>query len=283
MTEEKKTKLSIIVNHYRTPDVLKMCLDSIKKYVKGIDYEIIVGDSATQEQTANMMQEYYPDILFMPHDKNVGFAGMVNPAIKKARGEFLFIINADIIALENGGVEKMIEYLEKNPEIGILGPKLLNIDGSLQQTYFREYNPFIILTKRTVLRKTRFGKKMIDKFNYKDKGDIKSPLPVTWLMASAYLIKKDRFQKVGPFFDSRFFMYFEDTDLSRRFREKSMKVVYYPEVQFTHHHTRQSFGGKGLFDVFTNKLTRVHIGSYIKYIWKWKIVALFGKSKFFKS
>ncbi len=234
----KKPKLSIIINHFRTPNVLKMCLDSIKEKTHDIDYEIIVTDSATEETTIAMLKQYHSDVFFIGDKENIGFSKSVNPAIKKSIGEYILNINADIIFEENNCLGKLIEFLEKNPDVGVVGPKLLNIDGSLQHTYFRDYNILTVLARRTVFGNTFFGKDIVNKFVYGDKGVVNNPMDVDWLRGSAYLMKRDRFEKVGSWFDDRFFMYFEDVDLSRRFRENGFRVVYYPAVKFTHYHIK---------------------------------------------
>jgi len=266
-----KLKLSIIINHYKTPDVLKMCIDSATKYVAGIEHELIVTDSETERPVKEEITKLYPDVIFLEHKRNVGFSKIVNDAIDIAHGEMLFIINADIVFKNNESLEKMMRYLEENDDVGIVGPKLFNIDYSFQHTYFREYTPLTILSRRTFFSKTNIGKKEVCRFTYCEYGIIEEPKEVGWLMGSAYLVKKDVLEKFGKkVFDDRFFMYFEDVDLCRRMRALGYKVVYFPAAEFTHYHKRASHSGKGGFDILTNKMTRVHIVSYLKYIWKYK-------------
>lgn len=265
-------KLSIIINHHRTTETLLKCLDALKREIKTVEYEIIVTDSEAEEGMAGLISRKYPDVLYVGNLKNAGFSKIVNPAIEKARGDYFFIINADIILKNEKSLIDMIDYLEKREDAGVVGPKLLNIDGSIQQSYFREYTPLTILARRTLFGKTSFGKKYLDRFSYKDKtGGLNEPLKVDWLMGSALLLERKRFEKIGGKFDERFFMYFEDADLCRRFREAGFKAVYYPSAEMTHYHAKASVGGKGIFDIFGNWLTRVHIASYLKYLWKWKI------------
>lgn len=267
-------KLSIIINHHRTTETLLKCLAALKKELSGKigEYEIIVTDSEAEERTVGLLAAKYPEVIYIPHEKNVGFAKIVNPAIEKARGDYFFIINADIILKNEKSLIDMIDYLEKHKDAGIVGPKLLNIDGSVQQSFFREYTPLTILARRTFFGKTSLGKKYLDWFSYKDKGELGAPTEVEWLMGSALLLERKRLEKIGGKFDERFFMYFEDADLCRRFREVGLKVVYYPLAEMTHYHIRASRGGRGIFDVFFNRLTRVHIASYLKYVWKWWII-----------
>lgn len=264
-------KLSIIIPHYRTPDILRDCLDALEKEIKSIDYEIIISDGESDEKIPKGFKKDFPEVLFVEHKKNVGFARLVNAGIEKSQGDFIFVINADIIVKNEKDILEMVEYLEKNKDAGLMAPRLFNIDGSVQQTYFRNYTPLIILARRTLLGKTSFGKKLLDKFNYKDI-KIDGPFEPEWVLGAAFLMERGRFNKIGGKLDERFFMYFEDVDLCRRFKSVGLKVIYYPFTNFIHYHARTSDKGRGIFDIFTNKFTRIHIASYLKYLMKWGII-----------
>ena len=268
--KKNNLKLSIIINHYRTPEVLKMCLDSVIKNVKDVSYEIIVTDSGTQDITVELLKKY-PEVIFLEERRDIGFSKSVNKGVKEASGEFMFVINADILIKKVGDVEKMLSYYENNSDTGILSPKLLNIDGSVQQSFFREYTPLAVIAKRTSFKNTRFGKNAIKRMEY-DNQKPSEAFEVEWLMGSSLLFSRDRLEKVGGvLMDERYFMYFEDSDLCRRIRNAGFKNIYYPKVVMDHHHKRESNSGGGVFDIFTNWLTRVHIKSYIKFLWKWNI------------
>ncbi|MCK4919247.1 MAG: glycosyltransferase family 2 protein [Candidatus Pacebacteria bacterium] len=266
-------KLSVIVNHYQTPEILKICLKSIKENLSdaGFDWEIIVTDSATIEKTEEMMDEYFSDIIFIPAKENIGFGKSINIAIEKACGEYFFIVNADILIEQEKAIEKMLEYIEKDKEVGMVGPKLLNVNNTIQQSCFRFYTPLTVVCRRTSLGRTSFGRKIIDNFLMKDvfsKGKVIEPIPVDWLMGSAMMVRKSDLKKVGAF-DENFFMYFEDVDWARRFWENGLKVVYYPESTMYHYHF-QSSKKKSLFETLLSKYARIHIRSALKYFIKYK-------------
>ena len=267
-------KLSIIVNHYRTPEILRICLRSIKENLKNADFswEMIVTDGATIEKTAEMMKEQFPETIFISFEKNVGFGKLVNAAIEKAKGEYLFIINADILAEEEGVMKKILDYVEKNNDVGMVGPKLLNVNDTVQQSCFRFYTPSTVLCRRTFLGKISLGKKVLNNFLMKDiftKQEITSPIPVDWLMGSAFMIRKSAIEKVGGL-DERFFMYFEDVDWARRFWENGYKVIYFPAAKMYHYHFQSSKKKGGLLDLFYNKYTRIHLTSAWKYFKKYR-------------
>jgi GT2 family glycosyltransferase len=264
-------KLSIIINHYRTPEVLRNCIRSVKEDLSGaaFDWVLIVTDSATIEKTEDMMRDEFPDVIFIPAPENIGFGKSINIALGRAKGQYHFIINADILMDEKGAIASMLAYVEAHPEVGMLGPKLWNINNTWQQSCFRFYTPMTVFYRRTPLGKTQGGKKDLDEFLMKDvfaKGDLTEPTPVDWLMGSAMLVRKKDLEKVGGF-DERYFMYFEDVDWARRFWEAGLQVVYYPKVTMYHHHF-QSSKKSSLWQSMFNKYARIHVGSAIKYFKK---------------
>jgi len=266
-------KLSIIVNHYQTPEILKICLRSIKKNLLGacFDWEIIVTDSATIEKTVDMIDEQFPDVVFIPSEKNIGFGKSINIAAEKARGEYFFIVNADIIIDEGKAVEKLLNYIENNKDVGMAGPRLLNVNNTLQQSCFRFYTPFTVICRRTFLGRTSCGRKALRKFLMKDifeKKNVSDPISVDWIMGSAMMIRKSDFKKIGGF-DERFFMYFEDVDLSRRFWKNGLKVIYFPKSKMYHYHF-QSSKKKTFLNSLLSKYARIHIGSALKYFLKYR-------------
>ena len=254
---------------------------------ENIEKEIIVTDSETREETEEIMREFFPQIIFITAEKNIGFGKSVNRALKKAKGEYILIINADIVIDKKETIEKMIDYLKNNPEIGIIGPKLLNINNTRQVSCFRFYTPAVIACRRTFLGKTKWGKKILSHFLMDDifnsveysvetefqrnplkLGFNNSPIFVDWLMGSALLARREAIEKVG-YFDERFFMYLEDTDWCRRFWETGYKVVYFPQAKMYHYHIQASKKKGGVLDLFFSKYTRIHLLSAVKYFLKW--------------
>lgn len=259
--------LSIIITSFKNPELLKVCLDSVKKNTDLTDYEIIVSDSETEDDMEMMMREDFPEIKFVPCKENIGFGGTVRNGYKIAQGEYVLILNGDIIVKKNS-IDKLLEYIKSNPEVGIAGPKLLNFNETLQYSCFRYYTPLTILYRRTFLGKMKFAQKHLDKFLMKD-FDHKNPKEVDWLMGSALMTKKEAVKKVG-LVDERFKMYFEDTDWCRRFWENGYKVIYFPEVEIYHYHGKGSAGKNVISSLFLNHLTWLHIKSAIMYFWKYR-------------
>ncbi len=259
-------ELSIIVTSYKNPSVLRLCLESLKKNVLCENCETLVLDTYTEEDTEMMMREDFPEVKFFPHKENLGFSRLVNEGLARARGRFILILNADII-VERRSADILMEYLKNNPGVGIVGPKLLNFDGNLQYSCFRFYTPAIILYRRTFLGKFRFAKRAIDGFLLKDK-DHEKIIEADWIMGSAMMTTQNAVEKVGRM-DGGFFMYFEDVDWCRRFWEKGLKIVYYPHARMFHYHGKGSANQSAIGAILSNRLTRAHIRSAMRYFRKY--------------
>ncbi len=264
----KKIELSIIITHYKTPHLLLGCLESIKKNLKGINYEVFVADSEANEGTAFLIKYHHPEVNHLAFRKNVGYARLVNEGLKNVKGQFILILNADIVIENEKSIKEMMKFLEEHKNTGIVGPELINIDGSIQKSYFKEYSLGAVLARRTCWNKTRWGKSALEKFEFQ-KATKNEPLKVDWIMGSAMMTKKELVGKIGML-DERYFMYFEDVDWCRKFREKGYNIYYLPQAAIKHFHLKSSDSKKGIIDIFTNRLTRTHIISYIKYLWKWR-------------
>lgn len=261
-------ELSIIITSYKNPSVLRLCLESLKKNVLNENYEILVLDSSTEEDTETLMREDFPEVKFFSHRENLGFAKLVNDGLKKAAGKYILILNADII-VEKKSVDLLIQEFKEDPRLGIIGPKLLNFDGKTQPSCFRFYSLPIIIYRRTFIGKFRFAKKEIGRFLYEDK-DLEKSLEVDWLMGSAMMTSRKAVDNTGPMEENFGFMYFEDVDWCRRFWEKGYKIAYFPPAKMFHYHGKGSAGQGALKAVFSNRLTREHIKSALKYFWKYK-------------
>lgn len=260
-------ELSIIIVHHQTPELLKLCLKSVEETCKNIDLEIAVIDSMISRFAKDIIKERYPSVKYLPFKENLGYARGVNIGIKNSGGKYILILNPDII-LTNKSIFKMMNYMEKHADIGMLGPCMLNFNGIYQKTFFSYYKPATILARRSFLGKLGWFKKVLADFLMSDSDPSKTQTP-DWLMGSAIMVRRESLKKVG-LMDERFFMYFEDVDWARRFWHNDYKVVYYPEAKIYHYHQRESSSRLGLLDALFNKKTRWHIASAIRFFWKYR-------------
>ncbi|MEP7162628.1 MAG: glycosyltransferase family 2 protein [Candidatus Moraniibacteriota bacterium] len=261
--------LSVAICSYRSPEMLRLCLQSVLEasQVLGESTELIVSDSATLEATETLLREDFPEIKFIPHKRNVGFSALVNDALEVVQGEFIFLMNHDVI-LEKDTLVHLIRYKRAHPDIGILAPKQLNFNGTFQPTCFRFYRIVTILYRRTWFKYLPWAKKHLEWFTMKDYNH-QEPWAVDWVMGSALLVKREDVRAVGPM-DRRFWMYMEDVDWCRRFWESGLSVVYFPGATLRHYLGKGSARGGFLRSLLFNRLTWYHIASAVKYFWKYR-------------
>ncbi|HUT22334.1 MAG TPA: glycosyltransferase family 2 protein [Candidatus Bipolaricaulota bacterium] len=260
--------LSIIILTYKSKNLVRFALKDLLASNLPEQTEVIVVDNDSGDGIEDMIEEEYPQVRFIQTGKNSGFAAGNNAGIKAAFGKYIIIMNPDIF-VEDNSIEKLYNYIkEKEGEgVGLVAPKLCNPNGSLQHTCYKFHKWSTPLFRRTFLSKLPFGKKHLKKF-LMDDWDHNSIREVDWVQGSCFIMRKDLLEQIGCF-DEKYFMYVEDMDLCRKINLAGKKVIYYPESKVIHLHRRESNDGKW-HQVFTNKLTREHIKSWLKYMWKFR-------------
>jgi len=258
--------VSIIILHYKTPEVLDKCLNSILKYYPQEIGHVLVIDNNSGSDFINNFRAKFSQVRLLASKHNVGFAKGVNWGLENADKEYILSINPDII-LEPGNLELMLEFMKARPMAALIGPKLVNPDGSIQYSCRRFMGPLMVLYRRSNLGKISFIRKQIDYFLMKDI-DHNQTQEVDWIFGAAMFVRASAIKKIGKL-DERFFMYFEDMDWCRRFKQAGFRVYYFPKTSMRHNHMRMSAQAGMFRSILTNKLTRIHIASAIKYFLKW--------------
>lgn len=268
---DKRRKLSVIIINYKTASLLRQCIKSIQRNKPSYNYEIIVVDNASRDGSVEMIEDdFYSIVKLIVNDKNLGFPKAVNQGVKTSEdSQYILLLNPDITVLP-GSLDQMIDFMEKNRSVAVLGPKLINPNGSIQNSCFNQYtSPKIVLYRRTIFGKTKKAKEEINKFLMAD-WDHNTGKEVAWILGSCMLVRKEAIRQVG-LMDERFFMYMEDVDWCRRFWQKGWKVYYYPEIKMVHYYQRASASESGLLRSILNRQTRIHIASAFKFFLKyWK-------------
>lgn len=262
--------LSIVIVNYKTPALLRNCLASLSATIRATSYEVIVVDSESDGEAPRILTEEFPDVQCIAFHENTGYAKAVNAGIARAQGDYLLILNTDIVATEHA-IDMLVAYMEtegKRERVGMVGPKLYGFENIYQRSAFRFPSPLTIVLRRTPLGRSKLFQDHLDAFLLKDKNLLKTlePTRVDWLMGAALLVSKEALARVGPM-DEAFFMYFEDVDWARRFWEDGYAVIYHPLARMYHYHGKTSHR-YGVFDVVLNRMTRAHIRSALRYFLK---------------
>lgn len=253
--------LSIVIVNYNNYLLTNNCINSVINNISNIDYEIILIDNNSNNNSVEIFQnEYkkYNNIKVISNPKNVGFGAANNKAVEEAKGAYILILNPDTIIIDDS-IEKMLNKISNNKDIGLISCKLLNEDKTLQYSCrrFLDFKSFIIA--RTPLKKL-FPKKYIDKINslyLMNDYTHDYETEVDWVMGSFMMIEKSLFQQVGGF-SPQYFMYFEDVDLCFKIKIKNKKIIYSPNAQIIHLHRQESTKK-------INKLSFIHLSSMFKF------------------
>ncbi|MFH1404940.1 MAG: glycosyltransferase family 2 protein [Patescibacteria group bacterium] len=260
-------EVSILIVHYNTPGLLRQTLKGIFSSCPQCTYEVIVVDNNPGMRIKDKVQQEFPNVKVIASDSNLGFGGGMNLAMERACGKYFFVFNPDI-ALFPGAIEELYRFMEKNLDVGIVGPQLLHPDRSIQNSCYRFANPMTIVYRRVpLLRSIEHAKKSVADYLMAE-WDHGQTRDVDHLLGAAMFIRSQAIKQVGGF-DPRFFIYFEDQDLCRRFWENNWRVVYHPDASIIHYHRRETAEG-GFIKQLTNPLTKMQIKSAIEYYKKYK-------------
>ena len=211
--------LSVIVVSYNTQKLLRDCLASIFKQTKDLTYEVIVVDNASTDGSLPMVKKIFPKVLVIENKENLGFSKANNQALRLAQGKAILLLNSDTKVVGHA-LKKLIDFAETKEKLAVVGPKLLNADGSRQPSTA----PFLKLPRALLWLATG------DRFLYASPA---AERKVDWVMGAALLVKKEVVAKVGGL-DEQFFMYLEEVEWCYRIKKAGWQVWFYPGAEVYH-------------------------------------------------
>lgn len=227
--------VSIIFVYFNTPSEILKAIKSVKKACGRYSYEVIVVDNESSKKIPKKTFEL-EEIIYLKN-KNVGYGAGLNFGTEKAKGKFLVLSNPDLI-FEKNSVEKMIEKMNEDSSIGIIGPAFLDEKNKIRRVGndipTLPNSIFALSSLGNIFPHNYFSNKyFINKFDRKSEQEI----PV--LCGACMVIKRETFKKIKGF-DKRFFMYFEEADICLRINKLGLRVVYYPIARVIHYVGRSS-------------------------------------------
>lgn len=223
--------ITVVIVNWKVRDLLEKNLKAILANKDGLDIEIYVVDNDSRDGTSEMIMMEFPDVKVLAMARNLGFAKANNLAIKQAKGKYIFVLNPDT-QVKPGFFKSIYDYMEANPEVGIVGPRILNSDGSTQPSIRRFPDLFshilIMLKLRNILVENRFLKNyFLTNFDYEKEQEVEQ------IMGAAMMIRHSVFDKIG-LFDEKFFVWFEEVDFCLRARKENIKIKYFPQAELYH-------------------------------------------------
>lgn len=255
--------LSIIIVNYNTKSLLKRCLQSIDNSKSKLNLEVLVVDNASYDGSCQLVKDEFPQVKLIENKTNLKFGRANNEGVRFSRGEYILVLNPDTVISENA-LDKMVVFMKNNTDAGILGPKLLNPDGTLQFSCRKFFTLRAIFVRRTFFGRIFPNSKSLREYLMSD-WDHNDVREVDWLMGACLLVRRNVLDVAG-LFDEKYILYFEDVDLCYRVKKAGYKVYYYPEAIISHSYQRESE------KIFSKKMAW-HIQSAIRFFNKfgWKI------------
>jgi GT2 family glycosyltransferase len=220
--------LSIVIVNWNTRDLLTGCLNAIEGTKDSLDVETIVVDNASTDGSPAMMREKFPHVHLIVNQENVGFARANNQAIEISQGRYVLLLNSDTAVLP-GALQELVRFMDKHPEAGAVGSRLLFADGQTQTSH----GPF-----PTPLSEVVNAVGIIDwhstapSARQKPADDL--AVETGWLLGACILARHEVVQQVGGL-DEQFFMYSEEIDWCRRIKDAGWKIYYVPSAQIMHY------------------------------------------------
>ena len=223
--------VSIIVVSWNVCELLRACLQAIVRGRGTLDVEIIVVDSGSTDGSAAMVQQEFPWVQLVTCNENVGFPKGNNWGIARASGRHILLLNPDT-EVQAGALPTMVDYLESNLEVGVVGPQLLNPDGSVQSSR-RRFPTLVTAFFESTWLEGIAPAAVMHRYHTLDLPDDETA-DVDWLTGACLMVRRQVVDQVGGL-DEGYFMYSEELDWCRRIKAAGWRVVYLPAARVLHH------------------------------------------------
>lgn len=220
--------ISVIIVSYNTADLTLACLESVLASQR-VNCDVFVVDNASRDNSVEIIRKRFPTVKVIANDSNRGFGAANNQALREAAGEYIIFLNPDT-TVEPGSIFKMVSFMNAHPQVGLAGPKVLNPDGTRQDSVSYRYPGH------------RYGAA--------DLGVL--PGEIACILGACLIASADLLRKLGGF-DEDFFLYGEDQDLSLRIRKHGLEIGFIEDAVIMHH------GGQSERDTLPAEVVRKKI------------------------
>ena len=223
--------LSIIIVSYNTREMTLDCLRTLTQQLQGelSQSEIWLVDNASRDDSVQAIRNEFPDVNLIANARNLGFGAANNLALEKAHGKYLLLLNSDAFPLP-GALQTLCKYLQEHPEVGAVGPRLLNADGSLQASCWKFPSP-----ARSWFESVGLAAALPDHPIFGDyyRWAHDEERAVDFVIGACLLLRREVYEKIGGF-DEEFFLYAEETDWQKRMTQAGWPIMFVPRAHVTH-------------------------------------------------
>lgn len=247
-------KLSVILLSWNSEKHIVPCVSALFQSLEGIEHELIVVDNGSTDKSTQLLLQY-PNLLLIKNKSNLGVSKARNQAMKIASGEFVLLLDIDTVP-NSAAIQSMLELIEKDVTIGVLGCKMKAEDGEVQHSARKfpaiRYKCINYLEEKGL--KTNLNKAQF----YLDKINGNEAFEVDYVIGACQLIRHKAMKQVG-LLDEKIFYGPEDADFCLRMKQLGWKVMYLPTVSIIHHYQRISNRS------FFSKMNLIHMKSLLYY------------------
>jgi GT2 family glycosyltransferase len=223
--------ITVVIVSYNTRDILRNCLDALYTNSREIDMEVIVVDNASHDGSPDMIRSEFPMVRLIVNSVNSGFAAANNQAYAVSSGRYIVLLNPDAY-LRPSSLANGIAFMDSNPFCGLCGGKIISPEGRLEPSARRFPSALSKLltisglswrfSTSSLLNRHEFGGFAHDR-----------PMDVDWVPGTFTIVRRKMLESIG-FFDERFYLYYEETDLCLRAKKAGWKVFFIPDAEVMH-------------------------------------------------
>ena len=221
-------ELSISIVSWNTRELLRECLGAIREDPRSAAWELFVVDNASGDGSADMVEECFPWVEVIRSRENLGFSGGHNLALARARGRYRLILNPDT-RIDPGALGVMVDFADRNPAVGAVGPRLEDGRGNLERSWGGSPGTLPLISHKLLLHRL---------FPYRRLARLRSgAADVGWVTGACLMVRREAAEAAGPL-DDGMFMCHEDVEWCMRLRSAGWRVVYLPQSRVVHHEGR---------------------------------------------
>ena len=223
--------VSIIIVNWNTRQITSDCLDSIYSQDSSLEYEVIVIDNASSDNSVFSIKQNFSEIILIENEVNLGFAAANNQGMRIAKGRYVLLLNSDTVVLDHA-IEKTVAFANQHPEAGVVGCRVLNQDMSLQPSCFMYPSVLNMFLASTYLYKIFPGSKFFGRemMSWWEMLDVRE---VDVVRGCFMLVSRKAIHEVGVL-DESYFMYCEETDWCYRMNDFGWKSLFTPDAEIIH-------------------------------------------------
>lgn len=252
---DARPRLSVVIVTWNRWSDTRVCLESLRA-ASLRDIEILVVDNGSSDQTVAQLREHYRDVRLLCNAHNTGHSHAVNQGIEAAQGDAILVLDADT-EVASDALATMLNHLEAHPAVGVVAPRTLNTDGSVQQTARAFPRPINGLFGRQSLLTRLFpGNPLSRRYLGSDQLDVRQPFRVEQVSGACMMFRRELVTRVGPW-DEGYFAYWVDSDWCYKVGAAGYAIDCVPTALVVHHEQNRAGRRRSL-----HRIWHFHYGAY---------------------